>query len=59
MCAVCRFVPLTITLKKAVRFPVNRLLNFGGVGGGRGSLLTPVGNPQDTVVGRSGLTFAG
>ncbi|HCC0889671.1 TPA: anion transporter [Salmonella enterica] len=52
-------VPLTITLKKQCAIPVNRLIIFEALAVNAGSLLTPVGNPQNILLwGRSGLTFA-
>lgn len=52
-------VPLTITLKKLCAIPVNRLIIFEALAVNAGSLLTPVGNPQNILLwGRSGLTFA-
>lgn len=52
-------VPLTITLKKLCAIPVNRLIIFEALAVNAGSLLTPVGNPQNILMwGRSGLSFA-
>lgn len=52
-------VPLTITLKKLCAIPVNRLIIFEALAVNAGSLLTPVGNPQNILLwGRSGLSFA-
>ncbi|WP_435929656.1 SLC13 family permease [Dryocola sp. BD613] len=52
-------VPLTITLKKLCSMPVTRLIIFEALAVNAGSLLTPVGNPQNILLwGRSGLSFA-
>ncbi|VDZ79959.1 membrane protein [Salmonella bongori] len=52
-------VPLTMTLKKLCAIPINRLIIFEALAVNAGSLLTPVGNPQNILLwGRSGLTFA-
>ncbi|QMI04654.1 anion transporter [Citrobacter sp. RHB25-C09] len=52
-------VPLTITLKKLCAIPVNRLIIFEALAVNAGSLLTPIGNPQNILIwGRSGLSFA-
>ncbi|HAU5637742.1 anion transporter [Citrobacter amalonaticus] len=51
-------VPLTITLKKLCAIPVNRLIIFEALAVNAGSLLTPIGNPQNILLwGRSGLSF--
>ncbi len=51
-------VPLTITLKKLTALPVNRLIIFEALAVNAGSLLTPVGNPQNILLwGRSGQSF--
>lgn len=53
-------VPLTITLKRLCEIPVNRLIIFEALAVNAGSLLTPIGNPQNILIwGRSGLSFAG
>ncbi len=54
-------VPLTITLKRLCEIPVNRLIIFEALAVNAGSLLTPIGNPQNILFiwGRSGLSFAG
>lgn len=53
-------VPLTITLKRLCEIPVNRLIIFEAPAVNAGSLLTPIGNPQNILIwGRSGLSFAG
>lgn len=52
-------VPLTITLRKLCSIPVNRLIIFEALAVNAGSLLTPIGNPQNILLwGRSGLSFA-
>ncbi|SUG48600.1 membrane protein [Salmonella enterica subsp. arizonae] len=43
-------VPLTITLKKLCAIPVNRLIIFEALAVNAGSLLTPVGNPQNILL---------
>ncbi|KAB7895868.1 anion transporter [Rouxiella sp. S1S-2] len=51
-------VPLTITLKKLTSLPVTKLIIFEALAVNAGSLLTPVGNPQNILLwGRSGLSF--
>ncbi len=51
-------VPLTITLKKLTALPVNRLIIFEALAVNAGSLLTPVGNPQNILLwNRSGQSF--
>ncbi|WP_437888704.1 anion transporter [Phytobacter sp. V91] len=51
-------VPLTITLKKLCEIPVNRLIIFEALAVNAGSLLTPIGNPQNILIwGRSGISF--
>ncbi|QOV70253.1 anion transporter [Citrobacter sp. BDA59-3] len=51
-------VPLTITLKKLCEIPVNRLIIFEALAVNAGSLLTPIGNPQNILIwGRSGMSF--
>lgn len=51
-------VPLTITLKKLCEIPVNRLIIFEALAVNAGSLLTPIGNPQNILLwGRSGSSF--
>ncbi|MTH47665.1 anion transporter [Intestinirhabdus alba] len=53
-------VPLTLTLRKLCAIPVNRLIIFEALAVNAGSLLTPVGNPQNILLwGRSGLSFVG
>ncbi|WP_455427495.1 SLC13 family permease [Dryocola sp. LX212] len=52
-------VPLTITLKKLCSIPVTRLIIFEALAVNAGSLMTPIGNPQNILLwGRSGLSFA-
>lgn len=52
-------VPLTITLKKLCSIPVTRLIIFEALAVNAGSLLTPIGNPQNILLwGHSGLSFA-
>jgi len=52
-------VPLTLTLRKLCEIPVNRLIIFEALAVNAGSLLTPIGNPQNILLwGRSGLSFA-
>ncbi|EPF18625.1 Inner membrane protein YbiR [Cedecea davisae] len=52
-------VPLTITLKKLCSIPASRLIIFEALAVNAGSLLTPIGNPQNILLwGRSGLSFA-
>ena len=51
-------VPLTITLKKLTALPVTRLIIFEALAVNAGSLLTPVGNPQNILLwNRSGSSF--
>lgn len=51
-------VPLTLTLKRLCGIPVNRLIIFEALAVNAGSLLTPIGNPQNILLwGRSGLSF--
>lgn len=51
-------VPLTITLKKLCNIPINRLIIFEALAVNAGSLLTPIGNPQNILLwGRSDLSF--
>lgn len=53
-------VPLTITLKRLCEIPVNRLIIFEALAVNAGSLLTPIGNPQNILIwGRSGVSFLG
>lgn len=52
-------VPLTITLKKLCGIPITRLIIFEALAVNAGSLLTPIGNPQNILLwGRSGISFA-
>ncbi|AHG18806.1 membrane protein [Chania multitudinisentens RB-25] len=51
-------IPLTITLKKLSALPVNRLIIFQALAVNVGSLLTPIGNPQNILLwGESSLSF--
>lgn len=51
-------VPLTITLKKLTSLPVTRLIIFEALAVNAGSLLTPIGNPQNILLwNRSGISF--
>lgn len=51
-------VPLTQTLKKWCALPVSRLIIFEALAVNAGSLLTPVGNPQNILLwGHSGLSL--
>ncbi len=51
-------VPLTVTLKKLVGIPVRRLIIFEALAVNVGSLLTPIGNPQNILLwNRSGVGF--
>lgn len=51
-------IPLTITLKKLSTLPVTRLIIFEALAVNAGSLLTPVGNPQNILLwNKSGLSF--
>ena len=51
-------VPLTLTLRKLCEIPVTRLIIFEALAVNAGSLLTPIGNPQNILLwGRSGLSF--
>ncbi|VFS10759.1 Inner membrane protein YbiR [Citrobacter koseri] len=43
-------VPLTITLKRLCAIPVNRLIIFEALAVNAGSLLTPIGNPQNILL---------
>ncbi|WKZ93428.1 SLC13 family permease [Chimaeribacter arupi] len=52
-------VPLTITLKKLSALPVTRLIIFEALAVNAGSLLTPIGNPQNILLwNRAGVSFA-
>ena len=51
-------VPLTITLKKLCKIPVNLLIIFEALAVNAGSMLTPIGNPQNILLwGRSDMSF--
>ncbi|MEE4485402.1 SLC13 family permease [Serratia ficaria] len=53
-------IPLTITLKKLSALPVGRLIVFQALAVNAGSLLTPIGNPQNILLwSRSSLSFLG
>ncbi|MGY2997976.1 Na+/H+ antiporter NhaD/arsenite permease-like protein [Ewingella americana] len=53
-------IPLTITLKKLSTLPVTRLIIFEALAVNAGSLLTPIGNPQNILLwNKSGMTFMG
>ncbi|MCE0488683.1 anion permease [Pantoea sp. Mb-10] len=43
-------VPLTLTLKKFSSLPISRLIIFEALAVNAGSLLTPVGNPQNILL---------
>lgn len=52
-------VPLTLTLRKFSRLPLSRLIIFEALAVNAGSLLTPVGNPQNILLwshGKSGVS---
>ncbi|MGV3656251.1 MAG: SLC13 family permease [Noviherbaspirillum sp.] len=52
-------VPLTLALRHGGALPVNRLIAFEALAANAGSVLTPVGNPQNLFLWqRSGLPFA-
>ncbi|HCW47285.1 MAG TPA: anion transporter, partial [Erwiniaceae bacterium] len=40
-------VPLTLTLRQATTLPVTRLIIFEALAVNAGSMLTPIGNPQN------------
>ncbi|SQA96453.1 Inner membrane protein YbiR [Cedecea neteri] len=51
-------VPLTITLKKLCSVPASKLIIFEALAVNAGSLLTPIGNPQNILLwGHSGISF--
>ncbi|ORM55471.1 anion transporter [Pantoea conspicua] len=53
-------VPLTLTLRKFSRLPISRLIIFEALAVNAGSLLTPVGNPQNILLWSHGsLSVAG
>lgn len=53
-------VPLTLTLRKFSRLPISRLIIFEALAVNAGSLLTPVGNPQNILLWTHGsLSVAG
>lgn len=43
-------VPLTLTLRKFSRLPISRLIIFEALAVNAGSMLTPVGNPQNILL---------
>ncbi|WP_075180819.1 SLC13 family permease [Pantoea sp. 1.19] len=47
-------VPLTLTLRKYSTLPVSRLIIFEALAVNAGSLLTPMGNPQNILLWRHG-----
>lgn len=53
-------VPLTLTLRKWCAIPITRLIIIEALAVNAGSLLTPIGNPQNILLwGHSGLSFIG
>ena len=52
-------VPLTLTLRKFSRLPISRLIIFEALAVNAGSLLTPVGNPQNILWSHGTLSVAG
>ncbi|WP_041161497.1 SLC13 family permease [Yersinia enterocolitica] len=53
-------VPLILTLKKISALPVSRLIIFSALAVNAGSLLMPIGNPQNILLwSRSELSFIG
>lgn len=53
-------VPLTLTLRKFSQLPISRLIIFEALAVNAGSLLTPVGNPQNILIWSHGsLSVAG
>lgn len=51
-------IPLTITLKKLSSLPIGRLIIFQALAVNAGSLLTPIGNPQNILLwSKSSLSF--
>lgn len=53
-------VPLTLTLRKWCAIPIARLIIIEALAVNAGSLLTPIGNPQNILLwGYSGLSFFG
>ena len=43
-------VPLTLTLRRLCEIPVSRLIIFEALAVNAGSLLTPIGNPQNILL---------
>jgi len=53
-------VPLTLSLRGMAGLPIGRLVIFEALAVNAGSLLTPIGNPQNILLWQlSGLSFAG
>ncbi|MBW5823748.1 anion permease [Yersinia kristensenii] len=53
-------IPLILTLKKISSLPVSPLIIFSALAVNAGSLLTPIGNPQNILLwSRSALSFIG
>ncbi len=52
-------VPLTLTLRKFSHLPVSRLIIFEALAVNAGSLLTPVGNPQNILLWSHGSLSVG
>ena len=51
-------VPLTLTLRQATTLPVTRLIIFEALAVNAGSMLTPIGNPQNILLwGKGGASF--
>jgi len=52
-------VPLTLSMRSDARLPLGRLVIFEALAVNAGSLLTPIGNPQNILLWqKSGLSFA-
>jgi len=47
-------VPLTLSLRKYSALPISRLIIFEALAVNAGSLLTPIGNPQNILLWRNG-----
>ncbi|MEQ4531991.1 MAG: SLC13 family permease [Mixta sp.] len=53
-------VPLTLTLRQSTTLPVTRLIIFEALAVNAGSMLTPIGNPQNILLwGAGGASFSG
>ncbi|MBW1213474.1 SLC13 family permease [Pantoea allii] len=52
-------VPLTLTLRKFSHLPISRLIIFEALAVNAGSLLTPVGNPQNILLWSHGSLSVG